>query len=179
MTYTCPTCHDTFLFRPASCPTCEQRQAKRQRSRRAQERRQGYDPTGKIQREEFWGLLKWYPLCPCCGRVWEQIVDPVSLDHIIPLSRGGPNALANVQPLCQSCNVWKADHIIAFDPAQPGIPVALPERIREHFLEQVYLDRDSQPAQLELLALGERDPIFPQGSPAHFEAVTVRKTVAG
>jgi hypothetical protein len=46
--------------------------------------------------------------CLCCGR------DDVKLtmDHVIPISKGGPNTIDNIQPLCKSCNCSKhAKHI--------------------------------------------------------------------
>ncbi len=41
--------------------------------------------------------------CLCCGR------DDVKLvaDHVIPLARGGSDAIDNIQPLCFSCNSKK------------------------------------------------------------------------
>lgn len=42
------------------------------------------------------------PGCLCCGA--ESKLVP---DHIVPLSRGGSNAIENIQPLCQTCNLKK------------------------------------------------------------------------
>ncbi|NJM00749.1 MAG: HNH endonuclease [Synechococcaceae cyanobacterium RM1_1_27] len=184
MVYICPDCHDRFLFQPQECPTCASGQQRQLRSRRARERRSSYDPTGKIAHEEFWALLKWYPCCPCCGQTWEQIPTPISQDHIIPISRGGPNTTANLQPLCQPCNLWKSDHLIAFDPIQPGRAVALPPRLQAHFASLPEgQDGDSPnlaaPAQLQLWdPISEADPVFPQASPSQLEAITVAKTRA-
>jgi len=32
-------------------------------------------------------------------------------DHIIPVAKGGGNTKKNIQILCQTCNLKKADHI--------------------------------------------------------------------
>jgi 5-methylcytosine-specific restriction endonuclease McrA len=37
--------------------------------------------------------------CLCCGEK-----KPLEADHVIPVSKGGPSWLWNIQPLCVSCN---------------------------------------------------------------------------
>lgn len=41
--------------------------------------------------------------CWMCGAPWEQI------DHVKPLSKGGPHILANLRPACARCNRSKND----------------------------------------------------------------------
>lgn len=54
-------------------------------------------------RESF--LSKLYKSdCVVCGNSKDIVAD-----HIIPLSRGGDNSEANLQPLCRSCNSSKKD----------------------------------------------------------------------
>lgn len=42
----------------------------------------------------------------------------ITVDHIIPLKKGGTDTKENVQPLCLSCNCWKGVQILDFRPDQ-------------------------------------------------------------
>jgi 5-methylcytosine-specific restriction endonuclease McrA len=42
--------------------------------------------------------------CANCGTA-----SNLTIDHIIPLAKGGPNKLHNLQMLCDTCNTEKAD----------------------------------------------------------------------
>ncbi len=61
---------------------------------------------------------EWRALCEkydCrCLRCGER--KPLSPDHIVPISRGGANDIANIQPLCAECNSWKAAKTIDYRP---------------------------------------------------------------
>lgn len=37
--------------------------------------------------------------------------DDLTIDHILPLGRGGTNDLDNLQVLCRACNTWKGDRL--------------------------------------------------------------------
>ncbi len=43
--------------------------------------------------------------CLCCGTPEGE--RPLTIDHVIPVSLGGPNNIGNAQPLCQICNSAK------------------------------------------------------------------------
>jgi len=43
--------------------------------------------------------------CAYCG----EIADPITQDHLIPVSRGGNHTLTNIVPACQPCNSQKND----------------------------------------------------------------------
>ena len=45
-----------------------------------------------------------------CVFCWAE--DDLTLDHIIPISRGGTNALDNLQVLCRRCNQWKGSRLL-------------------------------------------------------------------
>lgn len=59
-----------------------------------------------------WTAREWEDLkaacghtCLCCGRCEPEI--KLTVDHVIPVSRGGDNKVTNIQPLCKSCNSAK------------------------------------------------------------------------
>jgi 5-methylcytosine-specific restriction endonuclease McrA len=58
---------------------------------------------GTLTAEQWAWLVKRCGGCLCCGRSDVKLTP----DHVIPLSRGGPNDLWNIQPLCASCNSRK------------------------------------------------------------------------
>lgn len=176
--YQCPTCFEQFLFRPEVCPTCAKHQKKQSRARRAKERRARYDPVGKLATEEFWQLLRWFPCCPCCGRSWQDVGDWINQDHIIPISCGGVNTVANLQPLCQPCNIWKQDHLIVFNPQSPGRPAPLPQRLHNLFQQiPAYRHLQDHPSQqLELLDFDPHQQIYPHATPAQMQRATIQLT---
>ena len=70
---------------------------------------------GNYTAAEWNALVKHYGgKCLCCGR------DDVTLtvDHIIPVSKGGTSNIDNLQPLCLSCNAGKRDNTIDYRPAK-------------------------------------------------------------
>lgn len=50
--------------------------------------------------------------CLLCGRKFD--ISDLTVDHIIPLSKGGKHEWRNIQPLCKSCNSKKHNKIINF-----------------------------------------------------------------
>lgn len=57
-----------------------------------------------IKREEWEELKDFYGnTCLCCKRTDVKL----TMDHVVPLSRGGTHEIRNIQPLCKSCNSKK------------------------------------------------------------------------
>jgi 5-methylcytosine-specific restriction endonuclease McrA len=66
---------------------------------------------GSFTSEEWTQLKALYDYtCLRCGQREPDI--QLSVDHVIPISKGGSNDISNIQPLCRSCNSAKwAKHI--------------------------------------------------------------------
>lgn len=60
--------------------------------------------------------LEWYQLCATYG--WKcarcGVKTKLTRDHILPVSKGGSDNIANIQPLCRSCNSSKATKQIRY-----------------------------------------------------------------
>jgi len=73
---------------------------------------------GSYSKYEWLVLCQRYQYrCLCCRR------DDVKLtvDHVIPLTRGGSNNIDNIQPLCGLCNSKKATAVIDYRVAGEGL----------------------------------------------------------
>lgn len=63
-----------------------------------------------LERYSLWDFKCAY--CSCSG--------DLHMDHVIPLSKGGSHALANIVPACPRCNLNKKDHeVVHWYTAQP------------------------------------------------------------
>jgi len=73
--------------------------------------------TGSYTTAEWEALVAKYDHCPMCKRRWDDIPvllsgsSVVTVDHIIPIAKGGSNSIDNIQPLCYSCNSKKGAKI--------------------------------------------------------------------
>jgi hypothetical protein len=60
----------------------------------------------RLRKKKYWKILVKHhgEKCNYCGST-----DNLTLDHIIPLSKGGINKIENFQILCKSCNKLKGN----------------------------------------------------------------------
>lgn len=70
------------------------------RASKAKRRAQKYKSEGSFSTDDWNTVLEYYGhRCLECGSVKD-----LQPDHVIPLSKGGPHNIENIQPLCGRCN---------------------------------------------------------------------------
>lgn len=60
-------------------------------------------------------------LCEYCRCPLEFSSNPFSVEHILPVSKGGTDDLENLALACQGCNNYKAAKTDAFDPISQSV----------------------------------------------------------
>jgi 5-methylcytosine-specific restriction endonuclease McrA len=66
------------------------------------------EPRGRLNKTDWKKLKEQYDYkCASCGRQEPEV--KLSPDHKVPRSRNGSNDLGNWQPLCEQCNIKKAN----------------------------------------------------------------------
>lgn len=71
-------------------------------------RREAYG-QGSVSIEDWIALCNKYGnVCLSCGK------SEITMDHVVPLSKGGTHTIDNVQPLCGTCNSIKHDKTIDY-----------------------------------------------------------------
>ena len=75
------------------------------------------EAEGSFSPQEWAALLAQHRCCPECLRPWDEIPllkgrgSAITIDHKIPLAKGGTNWITNLRPLCYSCNSRKGDRL--------------------------------------------------------------------
>jgi len=65
---------------------------------------------GAFTREQWVALCRSYRFrCLCCGKRKK-----LTVDHVVPVSRGGTSFISNIQPLCDTCNKAKSSKTLDF-----------------------------------------------------------------
>lgn len=88
-------------------------EASRLKGRIAQQRRRALVRTTQVEQItlEIWdSILKfWHGLCAYCL----QPSTNLTMEHIIPLSRGGCHVVSNLVPACRRCNLSKGNKLVS------------------------------------------------------------------
>ena len=79
------------------CPACTREHQRQRDARRGNSRERGYDAAYVANRK----LVLANGPHPCawgCGRI------ATTVDHLLPLAKGGDNSVENLMPCCSTCN---------------------------------------------------------------------------
>ncbi len=59
----------------------------------------------ELRKKNFWQALLQKGECHYCSMIFKR--EELTLDHVVPLSRGGTSTKGNVVPACKECNTKK------------------------------------------------------------------------
>lgn len=78
---------------------------------KSHQRRARISENGGAFTSEEWDILcaRYDHRCLCCGAQKR-----LTIDHVVPISKGGGNDISNIQPLCLSCNARKSSAIVDY-----------------------------------------------------------------
>lgn len=63
----------------------------------------------ELRASQWWKRKKSAGICHYCHQPFKP--SELTMDHIVPISRGGKNNKGNVVPACKACNTKKRDHL--------------------------------------------------------------------
>jgi 5-methylcytosine-specific restriction enzyme A len=64
-----------------------------------------------LRKTNWWHNILQKGFCHYCGKIFSPT--ELTMDHIVPLSRGGSSTKGNIVPSCKSCNTIKRTSIPA------------------------------------------------------------------
>lgn len=71
----------------------------------------GYHPDARRKSAMKHKMVdRWGNKCYICGK--ELTYSEITIDHVIPSSKGGTDHVNNLRPCCRSCNNRKADKVL-------------------------------------------------------------------
>jgi len=76
-------------------------------------RQQRLDGAGTFTISELTELFEVFEN-KCINPDCDGLDDKLSVDHVVPLSKGGGNTIENIQPLCLTCNLRKGTKVIDY-----------------------------------------------------------------
>lgn len=108
----CNRCGRRVRFRNQYCKTCES--CKRARTEKRRKRRDRHHISAAKRRR----VEARYLNCFYCGKPPEpgqfgRRVQPLEIDHVVPLNRGGTSKESNLVMACHSCNRSKGSKTVA------------------------------------------------------------------
>ncbi|HAR41361.1 MAG TPA: HNH endonuclease [Bdellovibrionales bacterium] len=66
------------------------------------------DKAAQLKKTQWWLTLLNQGLCHYCGQKFTS--RELTMDHIVPLARGGTSTRGNIVPACRECNQKKHLH---------------------------------------------------------------------
>ncbi len=108
LAFGCKECSNTMSKASGNYKATHQRHAKK----RYEQKKQAKGEITKQEREELFD--RYGRKCLCCLRPEGTVL--LTVDHVVPMSRGGDNTIENAQVLCLACNSFKGDRTLEYRP---------------------------------------------------------------